>query len=227
MSNPVDAGNNTQRFSISVPTSTVIAVDPGDPFKVCVIEQVKKHNRRLTLVGGRVELPGQNFLDCALAEWDQEAGGAGAILVNPVLWAVKTDPQADVRDSTLGKLTHETCEQGLRAVPVRGHYGVPDCLYVAPVLGTPAPKDGEAKSCFFFDIRDLDVTETSEQSRFGANHDLILEVYRLHLLGRPVQPDDFADSRRLRELVRAQRMAGTAVAETVTTLTSALTLGSR
>src|SRR4029453_11739283 len=147
-----------------------------------------------TLVGGRVELPAQDHMTCALVEWDQEAGGKGAILVNPRLWAVKTDPKADIRESTLGKLTHELCPEELRAVPVHGHYGVPDCLYIAPVLGTPAPKDGEAKRCFYFDIRELDVTETMEQSRFGANHDLILEVYRLSLLGRPVEPEDFANS---------------------------------
>src|SRR4029453_19392287 len=130
MNHPVDAGSNSKRFSISVPTSTVIAIDPGDPYRVCVIEQVKKHGGRLTLVGGRVELPAQDHMTCALVEWDQEAGGKGAILVNPRLWAVKTDPKADIRESTLGKLTHELCPEELRAVPVHGHYGVPDRLHI-------------------------------------------------------------------------------------------------
>ena len=44
-------------FSIVVPTSSVIAVLPGDPYKACVIEQNGKHKGRLTLVGGKVIMP--------------------------------------------------------------------------------------------------------------------------------------------------------------------------
>jgi ADP-ribose pyrophosphatase YjhB (NUDIX family) len=188
-------------FSIAVPTSTIIATLKGDPFKVCVIEQNTKHQGRLTLVGGRVNLPSQNHRDCALAEWTEEVGGQGATLKNLRLWAVKTDPSSDVRPSTLGKLTHNSCPEALRDQPATGHYGAPDCIYTAVVEGKPHPNDDEAKSAIFIDVRELVVTPCEEQSKFGAQHDLILAVFRRHLEGRPVQAGDFADFRSLRAML--------------------------
>ncbi len=189
-------------FSIVVPTSSVIAVKPEDAYKVCVIEQNGKHKGRLTLVGGKVIMPKQTHLECALEEWDQEAGGKQAKLHDVALWAVKTDAHSDVRPATLGKLTHDLCPEELRATPVTGHYGCPDYLYVAKVEGEPYPFDGEAKSCKFIDVRDVPWTATEAESRYGAQHDLILMVYRLHLAGRPVEIGDFADFRALREKLR-------------------------
>lgn len=188
-------------FSFAVPTSSVIALNPTNAFEVNVIEQTKKHKGRLTLVGGRVELPRQNHLQCIHDEWDQEAGGMGATLKDCRLWAIKTDPYSDVRTSTLGKLTHETCAPELFQVPVTGHYGAPDHLFVASVVGTPYPKDGEAKRCFYFDVRNLTITEDEADSQFGAQQDLILAVYRLHLEGRAVEVDDFVDFVALRKKV--------------------------
>jgi hypothetical protein len=190
-------------FSFAVPTSSVIARGPSSPFEVCVIEQTKKHNSRLTLVGGRVELPRQTHLSCICDEWEQEAGGKGAKIEGVSLWAIKTDPYSDVRISTLGKLTHDTCPVEHRDLPVTGHYGVPDHLYLATVSGTPYPKDGEAKRCFFFDVRNLKITDDEKDSQFGAQHDLVLAVYRLFLSGRAVVADDFADFVALRKKLPA------------------------
>jgi hypothetical protein len=186
------------KFSMAVPTSTLIGVHPDNPFLVCVIEQAKKHRKRMTLVGGRLRLPRQTHLTCLVDEFDEEAGGAGATLTDIRLWAIKTDPYSDVREVTLGKLTHETCDSFLSGVPVIGHYGAPDHIYLAKVIGTPFPKDGEAKECKFFDVRDLSCTNNEEESCFGAQHDLILIVYRLFLEGRPVEIDDFTDFQKLR-----------------------------
>ncbi len=190
-------------FSISVPTSSVIAHLADDPFKVCVIEQTVKHKGRLTLVGGKVELPRQSHFACAIDEWDQEAGGLGATLSGVRLWAVKTDPYSDVRPSTLGKLTHDLCPEELRSTPCIGHYGTPDHIFTASVVGTPAPKDGEAKRCFFFDVRDLQIGADESESRFGAQHDIVLAIYLLHLLGRPVEREDMTDFKRLRSVLPA------------------------
>jgi hypothetical protein len=189
-------------FSLAVPTSSVIAVDPKDPFKVCVIEQNGKHNGRLTLVGGKVEMPAQSHLQCAYDEWDQEAGGKNAKLIDLTLWAIKTDEHSDVRSSTLGKLTHNFCPPELANTPVIGHYGAPDYIYVGKVDGIPYPLDGEAKQCLFIDVRDVIVTATESESGYGAQHDLILVVYRLSLEGRPVDSRDFSDFRALRETLR-------------------------
>ncbi len=189
-------------FSIVVPTSSVIAILPNDPYQVCVIEQNGKHKGRLTLVGGKVIMPEQTHEQCALEEWDQEAGGKQAKLFDTSLWAIKTDAHSDVRPSTLGKLTHDLCPESLRSTPVTGHYGCPDYIYLAKVEGEPYPFDGEAKSCKFIDVRDIPWTETEAESRYGAQHDLILMVYRLWLSGRPVDISDFADFRALRAKLR-------------------------
>ncbi len=193
-------------FSISVPTSTIIAATAHDPHKVWVIEQAKKHRKRMTLVGGRVELPRQTHLQCAFEEWGQEAGGKGATLIDLQLFATKTDPYSDVRPSTLGKLTHETCAPELRDVEVTGHYGAPDEIYWGRVDGEASPKDGEAKQCLLIDVRDIRCTETEEESRFGAQHDLILIVYRLFLYGRSVDKEDFSNFSALRARLLAAKL---------------------
>jgi hypothetical protein len=190
---------------ITVPTSSIIAVRANDPYKVCVIEQNGKHNDRLTLVGGKVIMPEQTHEQCAYEEWDQEAGGRSAKLKGLSLWAVKTDEHSDVRPTTLGKLTHDLCPAELRTLPVVGHYGAPDYIYLANVEGEPYPLDGEAKQCIFIDVREVEVTETEKESRFGAQHDLILAVYRLYLEGRPVDNRDFSDFTLLRRMLLSKQ----------------------
>lgn len=187
-------------FPYLVPTSTVIALHPDDPFQVCVIEQVVKHKGRLTLVGGRREMHHHSHIQTARAEWNEEAGGKGARLVNVRLWAVKTDEHTDVREVTLGKVTFDRCPQQMRAQPVLAHYGAPDYIYLATVKGEPYPADGEASRCMFIDVRSIATPTAAEaHSKFGAQHDLILLVYLLNLLGRPVDPTDFADMSKLRK----------------------------
>lgn len=185
-------------FSIAVPTSTVIGRHPDNPYLVCVITHAKKHGKRKTLPGGRVELPAQTHYECVCAEFGQEAGGKGATLANVKLWAIKTDPFSDVRESTLGKLTHETCAPELAKVAVVGHYGAPDYIYLADVVGEPFPLDGEATKCEFIDVRDIVCTATESESGFGAQQDLVLIVYRMFLEGRQVEIDDFTDFQKLR-----------------------------
>ncbi len=166
-----------------VPTSTVIAYHQHDPYKVWVIEQAKKHRGRLTLVGGRCELPGQSHETCITEEWQQEAGGNGpdgiaAELTCLQYFLTKNDRFADPRETTLGKLTSGKCPKKLLNQPVLGLYGSPDAIYLGRVIGTPYPNDGEAKQCLLFDIRELVITETADQSKFGAQHDLLLGLYR-------------------------------------------------
>jgi hypothetical protein len=186
-------------FPYLVPTSTVIALHPDNPFLVCVIEQVVKHAGRLTLVGGRREMHHHSHIQTARAEWKEEAGGKGARLTNVRLWAVKTDEHTDVREVTLGKVTFDRCPQAMRAQLVTAHYCAPDYIYLATVKGEPHPSDGEASRCVFIDVREI-ATPTPDQahSKFGAQHDLILLVYLLSLLGRPVEVTDFADFTQLR-----------------------------
>jgi|GEM_PF-2960061 len=164
-----------------VPTSSVIAYHQDDPYKVSLIEQAKKHRCRLTLIGGRCELPGQSHETCIQEEWVQEAGGKGAELTFLTYFLTKNDRFADPREVTLGKLTSGKCPQELIDLPVLGLYGSPDAIYMARVKGTPYPNDGEAKQCIWFDVRELVITETADESKFGAQHDLLLGLYRRFL----------------------------------------------
>ena len=189
----------TKPFPFLVPTSTVIALHPDDPFKVCVIEQAWKHASRLTLVGGRREMHQHTHAETAVTEWAEEAGGKGAKLVDLKLWAVKTDAHSDVRETTLGKVTFGRCPESMADQPVVAHYGAPDFIYIGKVDGEPFPSDGEASQCLFIDIRNIPTpTDDERKSPFGAQHDLILLVYLLELHGRPMTNVDFADFRHLR-----------------------------
>lgn len=181
MSNSTSTGGI--QLSIGVSTSTVIAVDPGDPFRVCLIQQAKKHRERKTLVGGK-RTGGDSHEETAVGEFFQEAGGKGAQLEDVRLWAIKTDRLADVRTVTLGRATDDLCPSELRDLEVVAHYGYPDYFYVASVVGTPYPKDGEAKAVVWMDVRDIVITEREEDSQFGAQHDLVLALYRYTLEGR-------------------------------------------
>lgn len=197
-------GKDRPEFSFFVPTSTVIARHPNDPYLVAVIEHAQKHSGRLTLVGGK-RSGNTSHAQCAVEEWGQEAGGENATLLNPHLWAVKTDVNADIRVVTLKKASDGFCPAELNDVLVAAHYGYPDYLYVADVQGNPAPKDGEAKSARWIDVRTLSVAATPEESAFGAQHDLILAVYRYYLDGRPVELEDFTDCVALRQKLIAMQ----------------------
>lgn len=116
-----------------------------------------------------------------MEEWGQEAGGKGAELDNLLYFVTKCDDNADRRVTTLGKVTSGNCPKHLFEQPVLGLYGCPDAIYIARVLGEPYPNDGEAKQCVLFDIRDLVITETEAESKFGAQHDLLLGLYRRFL----------------------------------------------
>lgn len=170
-----------------VPTSTVIAHRKGKPHMVYLIEQTIKHNGRLTLIGGRCTLPKQSHTTCIREEWTQEAGGKGAELVNLRHWVYKTDRSADPRVTTLGKVTDNQCPEELRGQPVLGLYGSPDAIFIAEVAGQPYPNDGEAKQCILIDVRDIKITTTAEESKFGAQHDIVLALYA-HKLENPNMP---------------------------------------
>jgi len=190
---------------MAIPTSSVIAHREGDPFQVYVIKQAKKHNRRLMMVGGRVALPQQTHFDCARAKWDQEAGGLGATLVDLQKWGVRWDPSVDVREITLGKATNNLCPPELRNLPVMGHYGLPDTIFVASVNGTPHPKNGEAEKVVLLDVREIVITENEADSQFGAQHDLVLALYARLLEGRDLKVNDLSNFKALRaELLRTQ-----------------------
>ncbi len=192
---------------IAVPTVTVLATHPEDPFLVSVIKhQPTKHNGRRTLVGGKFKLRGVTTpLEQAHTEWAEEAGGAGATLENVELWAIKLDHNADVRQVPLKKSTDGDCPSWLEGVTTTAYFGTPDRIYTATVKGTPAPVTGEGDDlaesvkCEWVDVRSLQLTCEEHQSKFGAQHDLIMKVYCHVLEGRwTLKPGDFEDFEALR-----------------------------
>ncbi len=192
---------------IAVPTVTVLAVHPKDPFKVAVIKhQPTKHKGRRTLVGGKFQLRGTNSpLQQAHQEWAEEAGGKGATLENVELWAIKLDHNADVRQVPLKKSTDGDCPSFLEGVTTTAFFGTPDRIYTATVKGTPAPVKGEGADlaesvkCEWVDVRSLQLTAEEHQSHYGAQHDLIMKVYCHVLENRwTLKPSDFEDFETLR-----------------------------
>lgn len=192
---------------IAVPTVTVLGIHPEDPFKVAVIKhQPGKHRGRRTLVGGKYKLRSAvTPLQQAHIEWAEEAGGEGATLENPELWAIKLDHNADVREVTLSKATDGDCPAWLSKVRARAFFGTPDRIYIATVQGNPAPVVGdgedlaESVKCEWFDVRTLMLTLEEADSQFGAQHDLILKVYYFVLTGKwQLKPGDFEDFEALR-----------------------------
>lgn len=193
---------------IAVPTVTVLGIHPENPYLVAVIKhQPSKHRGRRTLVGGKYKLRGKTSpLQQAHTEWAEEAGGEGATLVNPELWAIKLDHNADVREVTLNKSTDGDCPFWLKNVRTKAFFGTPDRIYIATVEGTPAPVKGEGADlaesvkCEWYDVRQLTLSFDEAESEFGAQHDLIMKVYYFVLEGKwQLKPGDFEDFEVLRE----------------------------
>ena len=191
-------------FLYYVPTTTIIAKHPGNPFLVCALRPTDKHNGKLVLPGGRFEASGQtitdktaeSFMQTGIRELDEEVA---LQLEHPTVFAVKTDPTADVRNVTLGKVTFNNCPFELADKKIVAAYGVPDVIIEGVAIGTPEAKDGEAKEVLWIDIREQALAPSSDESAWGANHDLIIEVYLRKLSGTwTVDPSDFLDVTELR-----------------------------
>ncbi len=198
--NPNTVATESTVTHVAAPTATIIAADASDPYFVWVLKPTAKHNGKLVLPGGKIELhTGQTPRQCAIDEFSQEAGGQGAYLENLKLFALRSDPYGDVREVSLAKVTNESGPKEDRNKPVIAYYGAADSIFLAAVIGVPAPKDGEAKEFLQINVCEIACSKTPEESRFGAQHDLILLLYRLYLSGRPVQLDDLEDLTALRK----------------------------
>jgi hypothetical protein len=207
-----DPKTQATTFPMAVPTVTVLAYHPDDPFQVTNIEhQPTKHNGKLTPIGGKYPLragvaPVDHLRD---DEWPGEAGGEEATLEDIVLWAIKTDHQSDVRQATIKKVTDGDCPTELETTLVEASYGCPDYIFIARVNGTPAPAKGtdpEARACTWVDTREIRITEDPSQSRYGAQLDLVMKVYCYWRQGRwQLQLDDFVDFKVLRARLLAKQ----------------------
>lgn len=196
-------------FLYFVPTTTIIAKHPDNPYLVCALRPRDKHNGKLVLPGGRFEAnstaitegTAESLLHTGLRELGQEVSLG---LENATLFTVKTDPTADVREVTLGKVTFLNCPPELVDLKITAAYGVPDVIIEGVAVGSPAPKDGEAKEVLWINSREQVLAASPDESLWGASHDLIVEVYLRKLLGTwTVDPSDFLDVTELRRILLA------------------------
>jgi hypothetical protein len=208
---------------LAVPTVTVIAFSAADPHMVLFIRHQKnKHGGKLTLVGGKYPLRKQiSALAQLLIEWWEEAGGDNATLLNPELWAIKTDHRSGHRFVTLEKATDGDCPRWLRKLRVEAFFGVPDRLFAAMVQGNPAPNHAhegggkpedlaEARDCVWIDTRTIRLTADKNASGYGAQHDLVAKVWCYVLDGRmAIAIDTFDDFDALRERLLSMQSSET------------------
>jgi 8-oxo-dGTP pyrophosphatase MutT (NUDIX family) len=196
---------------IAVPTVTIIAYRSNNPFEMLLVKPANnKHGGRPVLVGGKIDLAkGESKKSSILREWHEEAGGRKAVIINPVEWTTRTDLYAEPRETRLGKVVSGHCPFINTTIePVKAFYACPDFIFKGAVEGEPWPKDDEIEKCLWFDLRDLKIAPTPEESEFGGQHDLILGAYFLEIQGHRLMDKYtmFADCKRLREWLRSQRI---------------------
>jgi ADP-ribose pyrophosphatase YjhB (NUDIX family) len=200
-------------FLYYVPTTTILAKHPRNPFYVCALRPTDKHEGKLVLPGGRFEADSASILQgnaeslvgTGIRELDEEVS---LELEESAVFAIKTDPIADIRRVTLGKVTFNKCPIEMINLEVIAAYGMPDVIIEGfATTDTPQAKDGEAKEVLWFDIRDHQLATSPEESKWGVHHDLIIEVYWRRLLGTwTACPNDFLDVAALRDkLLRLPR----------------------
>lgn len=208
---------DTCTIPIAVPTVTVIAYRADDPYMVLVIKHHStKHGGRCTLVGGKVPMwrsttsSSSRHANRMHTEWLEEAGGKGASLKDLRLWAIKVDAESDVRVVPLSKSTDGCAPRVLGLLPTEAFFGTPDLIYLAEVVGEPAPQpsaDAEAVSAEWIDVRNLVITDSAADSQYGAQHDLIMKVYCYWMNRRWQQMvDDFEDFSQLRSYLLAMQI---------------------
>lgn len=181
-------------YHVSVPTSTVIGIKPENKFLVLMIRPTDKHEGKLVLPGGRWKIGQQVGHNAAVSEWFEEVGGEGSTIEEESLFllGVASDPNRDIREILFSKFQHLPPEEVKNDFLVTAHYGCPDSIYIAHVLGEPHPNDGEAKECQWVDIRKVD------QGEIGAGHDVVVQGYLEFLLSGKRQLPDFSDFTKFR-----------------------------
>lgn len=198
---------------LAIPTVTIIGRHPENPGKVAMLKPAKgKHHGKPVLPGGRLNLSEQELPEAAAPrEFHEEMGGKGATLAELVRWATRTDSYAEPREKRLHEITPGTQTSIAGGLfPVTAYYACPDFIFTAVVCGELWPNDGEAEECFWFDLQQLKIAPTPEESMFGGQHDLILGVYCLSLQARVCMsglPNRyFANTQELRETLRTTKI---------------------
>ena len=168
----------------AIPTITVIGYHPKDPMKVAMLKPARlKHEGKPVLCGGKINLATQeSAIDAARRKWQEEMGGKKSTINNISLWAVRSDLYAEKRYKKLHEITPGTqIDISAGLLNTVAYYACPDYIFIAKVIGEPAPNDNEAEECFWQDIRHLKIAPTPEESKMGGQHDLILGVYFLQM----------------------------------------------
>jgi ADP-ribose pyrophosphatase YjhB (NUDIX family) len=180
-------------WSVALPTSTAILVkEGGDPGTITAIKwDQSKEGGRLAVPGGKVNLfLRESHVDCIRRELAEELGSDLRVAKIEMLFT-KTDIYSANRPPvSLAKALEDSGRRWLKSlrwitrwIPVDGRYGTPDVIYLVTYSGTPQCTK-EARKIVPFNVRDIEIAADPNKSKWGANHDLIVGLYRLYIEGK-------------------------------------------
>lgn len=162
---------------IEVPTVTLVLRLSDNPYQV-VIGWSKKHDKPV-LPGGKIDsddIVNTNIEKCAkhaaLREIKEEVG---ATVKDLQLLTISSDPESDVRDTTIGALKGSLAAEQWKELPsdmkVKALYGIPDYVFIGEVNLNDIGKTEE-----LYDVAIIDVREAAPPA-LASNHNSYLESY--------------------------------------------------
>ncbi len=155
-----------QRLRVAVPTTTILAQHPADPFKIAVFRSTGKHGNKLVIPGGKVRIGVENHLDTGIKESGEEISAG---IIDPKFFCISDNPLRDVRKTTLGKLSegNPNFPEEFKNVEVDGHYCFDVSIY-GVCSGEPAVDQEEGSEVIWYDLRTLQPGEFALDHGFLA-----------------------------------------------------------
>ena len=155
-------------FRVAVPTTTILAQNPSNPFWIAVFRSGKKHNGKLVLPGGRVRVGYQNHLVTGERELEEELS---IHIVEPQFFCVSDNPLRDVRIIPIEKLADgNPIPPELVGMSFEGHF----CFDIS-IYGEPTADGEEGVEAFWYDLRTLNTDE------FTLDHGILAMRFRIFL----------------------------------------------
>jgi len=167
------------QLKVAVPTTTIIAQNPADPFQVAVFRSGQKHSGKLVLPGGRVKVGKDNYLTTGIIELKEELG---MDIISPKLFCISDAPDRDIRDITAKKLADGGfVHPELDHVVFSGYFCFDVSIYGIST-GTPKPDGKEGIEAMWYDVRQLNSSE------FALDHGKLLLLFAAFLYTGQLPP---------------------------------------
>lgn len=168
----------TTYLKAAVPTTTILAQNPRNPWEIAVFRSTGKHGNKLVIPGGRLRLGKQNHLQTAIAElWEE----LKMKILNPQFFCISDKPDRDIRTITIDRFADSNpFPTRLKGMLVEGHYCFDVSVY-GFADGEPTADGKEGKSAFWYDLRKLDKNE------FALDHGTLALLFK-HFLETGEKP---------------------------------------